>query len=529
MVVNAAVREGNLYLISYDYTQRMTSILRCLPGWAWDRQRKCGVAKAVPATREMLGRLKFDIDDGVDFDFGEETNDNPVKIEMYTGEVLSPFFDRLRRYQQEGVRRVIGMNNRALLADEMGLGKTIQALSWLEHLEGSPALVITTASTKFNWEEEAHKWTTRYTRVLSGKKAQTPPPADLYIINYNIVKAWEGVLLKMKPAAVVLDEVHNIKNPSAKRTKAVRTIARKTKALLAMSGTPVMSAPMEMYVALNLLDKQRFSSRVRFGMEYCDPQIDSWSGEIVYKGISNADKLRSELASVMIRRLKNDVLQDLPAKQRTCVEFEITNKAEYNKVVNAKLTDLSAIGIKSRLQALFSITAKGKFESACEWIDNFIEQREKLFIGVYHTEVVQLLLQRYKSKALSITGKTPVTQRVALCHQFDDDPSKTLMVGQHEAAGEGINLQKSCANVAFFEFPWTPSRVVQFEDRVHRYGQSRGVNVWFLVARGTLEEQMLDVLLSRSDVVSAALDGGQSSESTVHALGCFLRRNSLSV
>lgn len=525
MGMNTAVRNGDTYYITYEYTQRMTSILRCLPGWDWCRQKKCGVAKAIPAVREMLLRLKFNVDDGLDYNFGETSYARSSSVQPYQGEILSPHFHCLRPYQQEGVRRILGMKNRALLADEMGLGKTIQALTWLEHLDGSPVLVITTASTKFNWEEESHRWTSRITFVLSGTKAKLPPPADLYIINYNIVGAWESVLLKMNFKAIVLDEVHNIKNPSAKRTKAVRTLARKSPALLAMSGTPVMSAPMEMYVALNLLDKQKFPSRVRFGMEFCDPQVDSWSGEIVYKGISNADKLRDELSTVMIRRLKNEVLKDLPAKQRTQINFAITNRQEYTKIRLAKLKDLSTIGIKSRLQALFSITARGKLAAACEWIDEFIEQKEKLFIGVYHTEVTKLLQERYKIKALSITGETPVSRRVDLCHQFDNDPSKLLMIGQLEAAGEGINLQKSCANVAFFEYPWTPSRVVQFEDRVHRFGQSRGVNVWFLVAKDTIEEEMLRILLSRADTVSAALDGGQSVESTVHALGRFLGKS----
>lgn len=525
MAVNRAIQNGEIFEVYYEYSVRLTTVLRCLPGWAWSKEKKCGVARATPAARALLKKLEFEVDDDpTEFDFGEAPSPNDNHANVWEGEVRSPYFASLRRYQQEGVRRIIGAGGRALLADEMGLGKTPQALTWLEHLDGSPAFVVTTASTKSNWKEEASRWTTRKTEIVNGTKPYPLPPADLYVLNYHIVDAWLPVLQKMRAVALVADEAHNIKNKDAVRTKAVKALAKRVPQFLALTGTPIMSNPIEMFTVLQLINKNLFPSRVQFGLEFCQPEIDPWSGSIVYKGVTNADVLKKKLADIMVRRLKADVLSELPPKQRTRVELEIDNRGYYDKVAAAKPAVLSSMSIKAKLQELLALTAHGKFAAACAWIDDVLAQGEKLFVGVHHVAVAQALLKQYGKAAVGITGSTPVPKRQAICDAFNRDPSVRLMFGELEAAGEGLNLQHACSNVAFFEYPWTPARLVQFEDRVHRFGQQQGVNVWFLTASNTVEEKLIDTLLSKADVVSSALDEDTSTDSTVKELWRFLSK-----
>lgn len=526
MVMDKAVRAGESYEIHFTYLPSTIRILRCLPGWSWSKEKKCGIAKATPATAALLSRLKFEIDDPTEGASIETVaTSNPEReIVAYDGPINSPFIDGLRPYQIEGVRGIIGMGDRALLADEMGLGKTIQALTWLEHLDGSPTLVITTASTKYNWAAEAKKWTTRITHVISGRSNYELPPADLYVINYHILPEWVLSLQKLRPVAIVLDEAHNIKNRAAQRTKAVMAIAKLTPKLLPMTGTPIMSHPIEIFNLLKLLDRRRFSSQVAFGMEFCNPDVDKWSGTIVYKGVSNPEKLKAILANYVIRRLKSDVLRELPPKQRTQIVMEIDNREAYTKVLRAKLKDYSALGIKNKFQNLMALSSKGKMSSVFSWIDSFIEQKEKLFVGAHHLDIINQLQQRYKKSCRIITGAIPTNKRAEICKQFDDDPKVLLLIGQLDAAGEGINLQKSCSNVAFVEYPWTPGRLGQFEDRVHRFGQTKGVNIWYLLAEDTMEQHVLNLLLEKAEGISSLEES--SEESVVGGLRDFLLKNS---
>ena len=211
----------------------------------------------------------------------------------------------------------------ALVGDQPGLGKTIEALSWLSLSPKRPVLVITQASIKRNWYREIEKWLPgSIIQILNQGKDIIDPDADFVIINYDLIwrKGIEEQLLKRKFPVVIYDEVTAIKEPSAKRTKTAKKIGRRAEFNIGLSGTPILNRPIEFYNILNLIDPKQFTSHFKFGMRYCNGHHNGFG--YVFKGSSHINELREQIKPLMIRRLKEDVLTELPAKSRRTIYID---------------------------------------------------------------------------------------------------------------------------------------------------------------------------------------------------------------
>jgi SWI/SNF-related matrix-associated actin-dependent regulator of chromatin subfamily A-like protein 1 len=448
---------------------------------------------------------------------------------------------KLYKFQEDGLKFIESRHGRALIGDEMGLGKTIQALAWLRiHPEARPAVIVVPASLKLNWRREAYKWMDRSQEtvmILSGSpngngQELALPAASVIIINYDILKKWNPILKKLSPKAVVIDESHYVKNNKAQRTLAVRDLAKGVPHVIAMSGTPIVNRPIEFYNAISIVNPTVFPSWYKFATRYCAPKFNGFATD--YSGASNTEELHQILTkTLMIRRLKKDVLKDLPAKIRSVVPLELENRSEYNEAVRDFLGWLErtegeeAAERASAAEALVAIgklkqlAARGKLNAAISWIRDVVDQDEKIIVFAVHHWMVDALMAEFGKQAVRLTGKESQEQRQAAVDNFQNDPDIKVFVGNTKAAGVGITLT-AATHVVFVELGWTPGEMCQAEDRAHRIGQEETVNVYYLVAEDTIEEDIAIMLDQKAEVLSQILDGKEVEKHSI--LGELLKK-----
>jgi SWI/SNF-related matrix-associated actin-dependent regulator 1 of chromatin subfamily A len=434
----------------------------------------------------------------------------------------------LKPFQRAGVSYLLAQR-RAFLADEQGLGKTIEALAAIEADGAYPAVVVCPASLKLNWLRELEHWLPhRSAQAFVGTGARTNrspalAPADVTIVNYDILAARLPQLRALGPCALVLDESHYCKNAAAKRTQAVQQLAAcvpREGLVLALTGTPVMNRPAELVSQLRILGRLGdFGSGVQFGKRFRGPDAHL--------------RLHWHLrARCFVRRLKADVLPQLPPKTRGVVPVELDNESEYRLAerdvvawLQSQPLDLRELDAKVaaalraerlvRLNALKLLAARGKLHAALAWIHDFLSSGERLVVFAHHREIQRALIERFPA-ALHILGEDSHAARDASLRAFQapDEAANQLIVCSIEVAGQGLTLTRS-SNVAFLELDWTPAKHDQAEDRCHRIGQQDAVNASYLLAAGTIDETIATLLERKRAVIGAVTDGRPEEEEAV--------------
>lgn len=430
-------------------------------------------------------------------------------------------------YQREGVRDIEDFDGRALLADDMGLGKTMQALWFLKRkrVPTLPALVVCPASVKYHWEHEAFTHVKMRGQVLEGR---TPPKGKmqgvvppLTIINPDILKQWLPYLRKMGIQTVILDECQMFQNPAAGRTKAAMQLCRDVRNVVALSGTPLTNRPAELWPTLNMIRPDLFPSFFSYAQEYCQPRRAPWGWE--YKGAENIPQLHTLLRrNLMIRRLKKDVVKDLPDKVRAVVPMELSRpheyrhasgdflgwmKTNYGKIKARRAAKAAAV---TRIGYLLRLAAKLKARAVVAWANKFVEEfpDEKLVLFAIHKKMIDVLSRRVNAKSVVVDGNVVKRRRKHAVDQFRQDPDTRIFIGNIKAAGTGVDgLQDVCSNLAFAEMWWRPGDHVQAEDRIHRIGQKGGAWISYLVAGGTIEEDLCRIIQAKQAIIRATLDG----------------------
>lgn len=425
-------------------------------------------------------------------------------------------------YQVDGVRWLDEHNGIGIIGDEMGLGKSAQALGYLKlHREYRPVLIICPATMKYVWESEIRKWCGGGIEIISGKSIYVLSQAEFYIINYDILGSWGNELIKMQFAAIIGDEIQYVANKSAKRTKAfqkLRNSANGLRAIILLSGTPILNRPAEFFTALNAVSPANFPNRWGFLYRYCNPRHNGYGW--TFKGATNIEELHSRINDLMIRRLKDDVLKELPPKRKVIVELECDNLASIREYANEnkrivssyadwamKLYKEGAVKMLGEIEKLKQLAYIMKRNSIIDWIRDYIDTEGKLVVFAYHTRAIDDICEAFKDISVRIDGSTPVKDRKDIVCKFQDDPLCKLFVGQIKAAGVGLTLTAASA-VAFAEFGWTPADHIQAEDRIHRIGQKAdSVLIYYLVARNTVEKDIMELLQEKYQIVKSILDG----------------------
>jgi SWI/SNF-related matrix-associated actin-dependent regulator of chromatin subfamily A-like protein 1 len=430
----------------------------------------------------------------------------------------------LKPFQRAGVSYLLGQR-RAFLADEQGLGKTIEALATLEAAGAYPAVVVCPASLKLNWLREIDRWLpARRAAALSGNGGgERAPEAELTVVNYDILAARSEALRLLAPRALVLDESHYCKNAGAKRTQAVQRLAAEIPGdglVLALTGTPVVNRPAELISQLRILGRLGdFGSGAQFGERF--------------RGADAHLRLHWHLrARCFVRRLKADVLEQLPPKTRAVVPVELDNEAEYRHAerdligwLRSQPLDLRELDAKVaaalraerlvRLNALKVLAARGKLRAALAWMHDFLSSGERLVVFAHHREIQGAVLERFP-EALHILGSDSHAARDTALEAFQrpDGEHNQLIVCSIDAAGHGLTLTRS-SSVAFLELDWTPAKHDQAEDRCHRIGQQDAVNSYYLLAADTVDETISSLLERKRAVIGAVTDGRPEDEAGV--------------
>lgn len=429
-------------------------------------------------------------------------------------------------FQLIGVKKIQRLNGRVLLADSMGMGKTVQALAHVDrHPELRPVVVVCPASLKWVWEREAKVHIGLRAEVLEGTrpKGHRIRPAGMYIINYDILHAWLDWLKALSPQIVVADEIHYAKEKESRRSRALAELCLGVPHVLGLTGTPIENRPIELWHPLYIIRPDLFPNWRAFAQRYCRPRRTPWGGWD-FSGASHLDELNSILRKqVMIRRRKEDVLAELPAKRRQVIPVDITNRADYNHAFRDFIGWLKKYAPSkwwrkaARAQAivqmghLLRLAAKGKLPAVYEWVDNFLQSgNDKLVLFASHRKVIARLNERYAGLSVVVDGSVVGRKRQQAFDQFLLTKRTQILVGNIKAAGLGWS-GRGVSDLGFVEFGWTPGGLSQAEDRIHGLGRGvkgRRSHIRLFVARGTIEEKLLAMLDKKSAVANQAIDGG---------------------
>jgi|688.fasta_scaffold00779_12 SWI/SNF-related matrix-associated actin-dependent regulator 1 of chromatin subfamily A len=448
-------------------------------------------------------------------------------------------------YQRGGIAYAME-RDATLIGDEMGLGKTIQAIG-VSNADASvrKVLVICPAFLKINWQREWRKWCVKHLNVsVVGKKGWVAECdfADVVIINYDILHKYRAEIDARQWDLLVVDEAHYLKNPKAKRTKAVLGSKERgqeaTAGLVArrrvfMTGTPILNRPIELWPLVQALDPQDLGRNFfAFAKRYCAAYNNGHGWD--FTGSSNLDELQQKLrAKFMVRRLKADVLAELPPKRRQIVPLtspeiakivgkEGTSAARYEALMAelavaealalvdskyearvAELQDETGFAFEEMAQARHDI-ALAKVGAAIEYIREAIEELGCVAIMCHHQDVAEQIAEAFADLgSVVVHGSKSVEARQAAVDAFMTGQANVFIGTIKTAVGYTITRT---ASMFFVELDWVPGNVSQAEDRIHRIGQVGSVLIQHLVADGSIDARIANVLVDKQDVIDRALD-----------------------
>uniref|UniRef100_A0A6M3MF64 Putative helicase n=1 Tax=viral metagenome TaxID=1070528 RepID=A0A6M3MF64_9ZZZZ len=455
-------------------------------------------------------------------------------------------------FQRAGIAYALARPG-TLIADQMGLGKTIQALGLINAAPTvKRVLIVCPASLRINWQREAEKWLVQKWQIHVVMSAKAPPAdAEIIIINPDRLKGKIlDALMSRTWDLIVVDECQICKNPRAARTKkilgeparkgkeAVPGLVDRAARKLFLTGTPILNRPIEIQPVAGALDRRQFGSFFGFAKRYAGAYQSRWGW--VFDGASNLAELQDKLrASIMIRRIKSEVLTELPPKRRQIIELDLSgfehivgaeqeSWARHEQMIadaEARTALAHAEGddasyeaavrdLRSATSAAFTEMARVRHETAVakvpqviEHVDSLLEgdEEQKVLVFAHHHDVVDALAVHWGAKSVVLTGRNKPEERDAAVQRFQNDPACRVFIGSIQAAGVGLTLTAADL-VVFAELDWVPANMSQAEDRCHRIGQRRQVLVQHLVFDGSLDAQMAKTLVAKQTIMDQALD-----------------------
>lgn len=522
-------------LLKFPYDAELVAEVKAIPQRRWDIKKKVWIAPVSLAVLELADKHGFTVEEDVRqriVDLTKQSTELLVKSTSTDADITIPTLSgTLMPYQKAGVAYV-GEVGRCLIADQMGLGKTVEAIAALEYRGAFPAIIVCPASLKENWKREINKWLPHRTvNVLSGK--DNISNVDVNIVNYDIVGRFVEPIVHLKPMGLVLDESHYVKSSKAKRTAAVRDIAKKVPqsgTVMLLSGTPVTNRPEELVSQLEIMGMiGRFGGKWGFLRRYTGAYHNGFGWDT--SGASNLNELNIKLRqNCYIRRTKDEVLKELPEKTRNVVHVEPSGKgySEYRKAEADLLSFLAENGYRAsdtaehlkRTTILKRLAADAKIEAVVEWIDSFLESCDrKLVVFGHNVSVVDSLAARYGG--LRVSGQDSLEDRQKAVDAFQTDPKARVIVLNLQAGGVGLTLT-AASDVCFVQQGWTPGEHDQAEDRCHRIGQKNNVQAWYLIGVNTIDEDIYDLIDAKRVVVDAVTEGDEVEQASV--VGDLMKR-----
>lgn len=473
---------------------------------------------------------------------------------------------------------------------------TIQAIGLINYLDLTSGLIVCPATLKLNWKKEMEKWLVDKSLTVGVAYGNDIPNTDFVIVNYDILVRNEAALRKEEWGLLVCDEAQYLQNPKSGRTKVIfgewytkypktdrttgmpmgstKEVCKKRGVLawyrLMLSGTPMMKRPVDLWPMIRDFDPTGLGkSYYDFAMDYCAGYEGSFG--MVADGGSNLEELNEKLRrAFMVRRLKTNVLKDLPPKTREVILLPTEGlrkiiKTERDKFTSAlAMLDAANTGIEYKpkmaleevdpglmldtltkylpqgfdagemdeldpgeLVAGFAAFSQARHElalsklpMAIEHIKRLLDADEKVIVFAIHRDVVAGLYEAFPQAARIIGGMSPKkVEAEKLRFQGDKDlgippePLCNIILGNLKAAGVGHTLTEATV-VVFVEMWSVPGDMEQCEDRAHRIGLEHNVLVQYLVVAGTMDAMTIGVLIERIDMIQQGVDGIEPGRAT---------------
>lgn len=440
-------------------------------------------------------------------------------------------------YQLEGIHFGIE-KKRLLIGDEPGLGKTLQSIGIINATNAYPCLVICPSSLKINWQREFAKFTDKSALILDGSVQATwgyllkIGMHQIAITNYESLRkyfVWDvkgdrkSFRLKdvvFNPAikvfkSIIIDESHRVKDPSAQQTIFAKGISFGKERIILLSGTPVVNRPDDLVAQLSIMGRiADFGGAAKFRADFCtDPRDKAAQPAVPLTVLS-----KQLYSTCMIRREKQKVLPQLPAKTRTDIFIDISNREEYRVAANDLTTYLQQytectdwdIRRKMQMEALVrfmtlrALATKGKVAQTADFINTFLANGKKLIMFCSLHEVVDELLKIFP-KAVTVTGRDSAVSKQAAVDAFQNSEDTRLIICSIKAAGVGLTLT-AASDVAFCELPWTMADCLQCEDRAHRIGQKDNVNCYYLLGSGTIDSTIYSLIQQKKSIAAEIMN-----------------------
>lgn len=442
----------------------------------------------------------------------------------------------LRPYQQDGFSWLVflhELNSGGILADDMGLGKTVQAIALLLWAKSKHKrklnLVVAPTSVVPNWEREIHKFAPGLKTVVwqGANRSQRAPDlekADVMITSYALLRRDEELLQALDLRYVILDEAQHIKNPMSQTARSAKKLSSERR--LALTGTPIENRLSELWSIFDFVSPGLLGRLKTFEERIARP-IDRGDME-------TAQRLRATIKPFVMRRVKSDVAKDLPDKieqemivpladeqaklykqillqVRKSVLSEVEKKGVSKAQIQilAALTRLRQVACDPRLMKLpdteFNADDSGKLGALREIIDEAVDGGHRVLVFSQFVEMLNYIRAALDADGVQyeyLDGSTK--DRIDRVDRFNEDPSVPVFLISLKAGGTGLNLT-GADTVVHFDPWWNPAVEDQATDRAHRIGQTKNVNVYKLIAEGTVEEKILELSAKKRELVSNVL------------------------
>lgn len=427
-------------------------------------------------------------------------------------------------YQEIG-SKWLASKRHALLADDMGLGKSKQAVEGADRIGAVNILVICPAVARVNWRREFEKWSIYWNdfTVCFGKDDY---PTFRCVVSYDYATEYVERLRKIKWDLVICDECHFVKEPEAKRTAAIygaKGIIRDTKGFWALSGTPAPNHPGEIWPLLYTFGATKLAYE-NFVDKFCYATWTFYHGKQKLKVVGirydRLAELKKILSSVMLRRLKDEVMKELPpisyddiVVEATFVAVDETYEKELSLIENVfERGGMDALTpMAESVSTLRKITGLQKVEACVELVLQELGTNayEKIVIFAIHKEVIRLLAEGLKDfGAVVVSGAVSATKRQENIDAFQNDPNTRVFIGNITAAGTAITLT-AASQVLMVEQSWTPGDNAQAVMRCHRRGQLNPVFVRFVGIADSIDQRVSSVLKRKTKDLTAIFDNPQ--------------------
>ncbi|CAN6226255.1 unnamed protein product [Urochloa humidicola] len=549
--VHLFLHSSGVIAAKFPYNQLLVDALRKIPKASWNAKERIWVfpPSSLSIAEEVLHSVP-----GLSVEVRKlDPLVQRALLAALASKDLRGFYDRippdveskLMPFQREGIRFVLQHGGRALIADEMGLGKTLQAIAVASCLHDAwPVLVIAPSSLRLQWASMIQSWLNipmedilvvlpqtggshkaGFRLVYSNTKGDFRLDGVFNVISYDVVPKIQSTLLDLDFKIVIADESHFLKNGLAKRTIASLPVLQKAQYVILLSGTPALSRPIELFTQLQALYPTVYKNVNDYGNRYCKGGFYG-----VYQGASNHEELHNLMkATVMIRRLKKDVLSQLPVKRRQQIFLDLSEKdvkhvrALFHELETLKIKIESAdskemfdslkFAQKNLINKLCTDSATAKIPAVLDFLGTMIEADCKFLIFAHHQNMIEAIEQyllKKKVKCIKIDGQTPVTTRQTLVTDFQNKDDIKAAVLSIRAGGYGLTLT-AASTVIFAELSWTPGDIIQAEDRAHRIGQVSSVNIYYLLSNETIDDLMWDAVQGKLENLGQMLDGQEKT------------------